>query len=254
MAKTLVIPNASYSSVALDTVEWASGGDVPCTGIELNNTAPTFEKVGDMVQLTATLTPSNTTDTLSWASSNDNVASVEAGLITIHGIGTATITATCGSASATVTIAQTSIKPQYGVGTETGRYPEEQSTTGGTILKTSSGTGTMGFGQEYHNNDKLRIMGGGSGAVASAIECVPVPYGATLAKVKTTDDTTASVSYAYIVNSESLVEYNSKSYPLFVEKKTSPNFNTGVAVSYGQAIVLRPTPAQYEKLSYLYFE
>lgn len=58
-------------------------------------------------QLVATMTPANTTDTISWSSSDEAVASVKDGLVSAVGEGTATITVTTSSgktASCTVTV------------------------------------------------------------------------------------------------------------------------------------------------------
>lgn len=53
-------------------------------------------------QLTATVDPANTTDELVWSSSDESVATVsETGLVTAVSVGSATITATCGTVSAT---------------------------------------------------------------------------------------------------------------------------------------------------------
>ena len=61
-------------------------------------------KVGDTFSLTATVTPANTTDTIEWTSSNPSVATVSNGNVTAVALGTATITATIGSVSATCTV------------------------------------------------------------------------------------------------------------------------------------------------------
>lgn len=103
MAKTLVIPGASYSANALDHV--TIGDAVPCTAVTLSDSTATVSNLsGGSVTLTATLTPVNTTDTLSWSTSDSSVATVSNGVISAVGLGTATITATCGSCSATCTV------------------------------------------------------------------------------------------------------------------------------------------------------
>lgn len=79
----------------------------PATSIVLNETSLTLE-IGDMDDLIATVTPENTTDVLVWESSNPDVAVVnDHGIVTALSEGTATITATCGSVSASCTVTVT---------------------------------------------------------------------------------------------------------------------------------------------------
>ena len=102
MATTLVIKNADFSVNKLDTVTFLSN---PCTGITISQNALTAD-IGDTETLTATPTPSDTSDAVIWSSSDANVATVSSGVVTAIGIGSATITATCGhySASCAVTV------------------------------------------------------------------------------------------------------------------------------------------------------
>ena len=97
----LVIPSADFSANKLTTVAF---GTVPCTGISLSDSTLLLTSIGGTATLTATLTPANTTDTLSWASSDNNVASVANGVITAVGLGSATITATCGEQTETCAV------------------------------------------------------------------------------------------------------------------------------------------------------
>ena len=72
---------------------------IPATGLTISKTSATV-KVGDTLRLTATATPSNTTDTITWKSSNTSIATVSnMGLVTGTNPGTATITVTCGTLS-----------------------------------------------------------------------------------------------------------------------------------------------------------
>ena len=77
----------------------------PVTGITLNKTSATM-KIGDTLQLSATVSPSDATNkTVTYKSSNTAVATVNSsGKVTAKGAGTATITATAGSKSATCSI------------------------------------------------------------------------------------------------------------------------------------------------------
>mgnify|MGYP001622933072 CR=1 FL=1 len=88
------------------TVTVTQDETVAVTGIELNKTELTLTEGGSET-LTATVTPDNATDkTVTWASNKESVATVENGVVTAVGEGTATITATAGGyeASCVVTV------------------------------------------------------------------------------------------------------------------------------------------------------
>ena len=81
-----------------------TGATKPATGITLNKTALTLT-AGKSDTLTATVTPADTTDTVSWSSSKEAVATVDStGKVTAKAPGTATITATAGTKTATCTV------------------------------------------------------------------------------------------------------------------------------------------------------
>lgn len=82
---------------------------IPATEVALDTTAKALEP-GGTVKLTATITPSNTTDSTVWSSENEDVATVtEDGTVTAVKTGSAVITATAGSVKAecTVTVSNT---------------------------------------------------------------------------------------------------------------------------------------------------
>lgn len=104
MGKALVIQDVDFSTNKLDTVTILER--IPCTSISLSQNSLSFTKL-TTISLTSTLTPGNTTDAVLWTSSDETIATVSNGSVTSVGLGTATITATCGSHSATceVTVA-----------------------------------------------------------------------------------------------------------------------------------------------------
>lgn len=76
---------------------------IACTNITLNNTTLSFTT--DAAQtLTATVTPTDTTDTVVWSVSPTGFATVDNGVVTPIKNGTCVITATCGSHSATCNV------------------------------------------------------------------------------------------------------------------------------------------------------
>ncbi|MEG1803326.1 MAG: Ig-like domain-containing protein [Lachnospiraceae bacterium] len=71
-----------------------------CTGITLDK-ATADVKVGETVTLTATKTPENTTQKVTWTTSDEKIATVANGVVTAVAAGTATITVKCGKVTAT---------------------------------------------------------------------------------------------------------------------------------------------------------
>ena len=98
MGKALVLKNVDFSANRLGTVVLT---DIPCTGITLNQSTAT---VTNTLELTATVTPTNTTDSVVWTSTDEHVATVNSGTITAKSNGTATIKARCGNYEATCAI------------------------------------------------------------------------------------------------------------------------------------------------------
>lgn len=102
MAKALIIKGANFAANRVAVIDISD--PVYCTGISLNKSTKAFSSIGATETLTATVTPADTTDTVSWSSSNTNVATVANGVVTAIGLGSATITAACGNYSATCAI------------------------------------------------------------------------------------------------------------------------------------------------------
>lgn len=102
MSKALVISGADFSTNKIETITLED--PIPCTGIALSQSSMSATSLGVVGTLTATLTPSDTTDQVVWTSSDTDIATVADGVVTAVGLGTATITATCGNQSATCSV------------------------------------------------------------------------------------------------------------------------------------------------------
>lgn len=101
MERALKVTNADFSTNACAHVAIIVD-DYSCTDVTLSQSTVSLT-MGGTATLTATLTPANTRDTLTWESNSPSVT-VANGVITAVGAGTATITARCGSAMATCTV------------------------------------------------------------------------------------------------------------------------------------------------------
>ena len=114
MATTLVIKNADFSVNKIETVSFA---EKACIDIEINDASYDLTSIGATQNVDYTVTPSDTTDAIQWSSSDQNVATVENGVITAVGMGEATITVTCGSHSDMVQVSvDVAFNPTWKVG------------------------------------------------------------------------------------------------------------------------------------------
>lgn len=76
----------------------------PVESVSLDKTEATLE-VGETITLIATVSPDNATDkTVTWSSSDESIATVEDGVVTAIGVGSATITAKAGDKTATCAV------------------------------------------------------------------------------------------------------------------------------------------------------
>ena len=106
MSKALVINGANFAANKVEVITLSQV--VPCTGLSITPTTVAFDALGATQQITPTVAPVDTTDTVYFASSNVDVVTVSAsGLITCVGVGSATVTVTCGSQNAVITVTST---------------------------------------------------------------------------------------------------------------------------------------------------
>lgn len=246
MGKALLIKGMNFSAVALDQVE--IGDAIPCTGISLSPSTLSFDTHEESKQVTATLTPANTTDDLVWSTSDENVATVsDEGVVTIHGIGTAVITATCGSITETISITQTQLKQKRSLYQADGVYVERKSQSDN-FIKVSDGSGNMLFGQAKNTaDDDIQIYG----TTTTEVECIKVPYGATKCYISAT--TAFWVYSALYADTTDLISYDGGKYPTYLKAQSGFMSNSGISVEYGQCLAFRAESNHYGKPQYVYF-
>jgi len=99
--KKLAVITIVFTIIVMAGCDTGGNGLIPATDLTLNKITLTFS-TGDVETLTADVTPSNSTDNVTWTSSNTSVATVDNnGKITAVGFGTATITAKAGNITKT---------------------------------------------------------------------------------------------------------------------------------------------------------
>lgn len=104
--ETTLVNNAANVTVGTPTVA--------VTGITLDKTAVNL-KIGGTETLNATVTPDGATDTVTWTSDNEAVATVADGVVTAVAAGNATITAQAGEHTATCAVTVVADEPEVTV-------------------------------------------------------------------------------------------------------------------------------------------
>lgn len=93
--------NTTVITTAAATTTEQTEVNVPCTGLMMLEDVISLDSIGQAWLLEVTPQPTNSTDTISFSSSDESVATVtSAGRVTAVGPGTATITITCGQITA----------------------------------------------------------------------------------------------------------------------------------------------------------
>lgn len=101
--------SSAVKNACMEAYPASSGETIDATAISINKTSATVEEE-QTLQLSAALTPSNATSSITWSSSDESVATVSSGgLVTTKVAGSATITATANGHG--VTCALTVVEP-----------------------------------------------------------------------------------------------------------------------------------------------
>ena len=147
MSKALVIKNADFSANKVTTITFDE--EVPCTGVSFDSASVSLSSLGQ-ASIPYTVTPSNTSDALSFASSDNSVIAVNGTTFTAVGIGTCTLTATCGSYSDTCTVTVNVVESPVYVAAYMG---EGTNGSGDTGIQFSTSSKRIVLAQSYANTD-----------------------------------------------------------------------------------------------------
>ena len=136
----------------------APAPSVPCTGITLNTNNLVFEHSTTAQTLTATLTPTNTTDSVVWSVSPTGICTVNNGVVTPVTNGSCVITATCGTQTATCNVTVNGIITRYTITNNLTNCSTSNITT--TVEKNSSYSTTITPNSGYTLDNVTVTMGG----------------------------------------------------------------------------------------------
>lgn len=226
MSKALIIKSADFSVNAVERITVTD--PVPCTGITLDKSALEITSIGLTGMLTATVTPADTTDSVTWTSSDISVATVEGGVVTTTGIGVATITATCGGFSATCTVTSRGILT--GNTNVKGYYITGQNLVNGGDGR--AGTAAYAIRGFMANTEGTLSLNTGIGDIMY----YPIPLPANTARIK--------ITYSDYANVRSHnVEYFSLTEPVSGYPTVSPyvTYQSDIVATDGVAILTIPT-------------
>ena len=253
MGYAIKLQNVDFSNTAVERITYIE--PIPCTAISLDESTLSFEQDGETKTLTATVTPIDTTDVVEWTSSNNNIATVENGVVTIHGIGSATITATCGSQTASASINTATLKAAGTQQVLTDRGAARDNSGLNPVLASDTLEGTSCICNVYTNSatKDVRVFAKSS---LTPLDAIKVPYGATKMLAKFENDTKITANYIYVADTSDLVERTEGGslFPKYTRNATFPQLGTGTDVSGGECFLIRIENSRLtDTLQYVYF-
>lgn len=180
MSKALVIEGANFTANKIETIVIEES--IPCTSIILSEDSVQFSAIGETRNITATVAPVDTTESIRWLSSNEDVAVVTNGSIECVGVGTAVITAICGEETASCDVTSTvTVNVDSAYSHTNGLYADatdlSSSPAKDYVNAKSNNRGRVYFSATNVLGGKL-AYGGGDGTVIEGAYPMPIPNGA----------------------------------------------------------------------------
>lgn len=225
MKNVLVIRGADFSSHKVKKIDFVID-EIPCAGLSINESSHVATTFGNFT-LAATPSPSNTTDEVIWESSNDNIATVTNGVVSIVGLGNVDIIARCGNQVATCSVnagaiemndlyfinEQISANGSVGSGfIQRGTpFPKPNAFLG--VIRVSDDTSIVSISSYDSISEKVRIIP------------IVMPYGATKIRITSTS-AIPSTNFNYVYWCDSKTAVGSSKSPLYVNADTIGNLSS----------------------------
>lgn len=240
MSKALVIKNADFSTNKVETVTF---NDVPCTGVSFASSYVTLSELG-VATVSYTLTPSNTTDEVSFETSDSSVLSVTGNALEVVGIGDCVLTIHCGSYSDQCAVTVDIIEdPAYIVGTI--GTQTDSSENEGAIISGSSKRIVMA--KEFADTDFTNYIDMTSSPIPSG-EFAPIPIPANVQKIHIEANNLYSGNNHMIVFFDDtdirFIGSNGKYYTVYLEKQILPYTTTSAQGTRINTDVVIPSGAK----------
>lgn len=203
---------------------------IPCTNITLDKSTLSFTTT-DAQTLTATVTPTNTTDNITWSVSPVGICTIENGVVTPVKDGSCVITATCGSKTAICNVTVTGVqadKPCTGI-TLNNSTLTFTSTDTQTLVATVTPTDTTDIIVWSSNDKTIATVNNGVVTPKKNGSCIIT---ATCGEQSVTCD----------ISITGIVEYNIKEYlqgdsSAYIDTGYKPNNNTNIEVQFDKSKV-----------------
>lgn len=235
MKNVLVIRGADFSSHKVKKIDFVID-EIPCAGLSINESSHVATTFGNFT-LAATPSPSNTTDEVIWESSNDNIATVTNGVVSIVGVGNVDIIARCGNQVATCSVNAGAIEMNdlYFINEQ---VSANGSAGSGNIQRGTPGTKPNAFlGVIRVSDDTSIVQIAAYGSNSEKVRTIPIvmPYGATKIRITSTS-AIPSTNYNYVYWCDSKTAFGSAKSALYVNANTIGNLSSIVGgVEYPMA-------------------